>query len=324
MQYNESNSRRLCALISGAEGFVGGYLIDVLLQRGWDVIGFDIKPSNKKIIRVIKGDLGDLSGLTYWIREVKPDVIFHLAGLLKAERADLFYQSHIFGTIALYEAILQANIRPLVVIASSSAVYGTGSENKPITERSKPRPGTHYGISKLAQELVGLRYFDVDGLPVTIMRMFNLLGPGQSPGLACSAFARQIAIAEMQGGGVLTVGNLSTYRDFVDVRDAVRACEMIASRGEPGKVYNVCSGHAVSIQFCLDLLLSMSSIHPKVIFNPEQIQNGDVSIQIGSASLLRRQTGWKPQIPLDQSFADLLNYWRDRVKTRPEQLNELE
>ena len=317
-------ARHRCGLILGSEGFVGRHLAETLNKSGWDVTGFDVKPSDNKNIPHIQGDLGDPESLAQAIRERRPDVIFHLAGVLKAEQNDQFYQAHVLGTVALFEAILRADFMPLVVIASSSAVYGLEQGKRPIQESDPLRPVTHYGISKLTQELVALQYYETRHVPVIIIRMFNLLGPGQSPELACSAFARQIALAELRRVDQLNTGDLSAYRDFVDVRDAVRAYEIIASKGKPGEIYNVCSGQAVSIHACLDLLLSMSAVPLKVILDPNRVQNSDVSHQEGSASRLRKLTGWEPQISIEQSLRDLLNYWREKVKSETEQSNELE
>jgi GDP-4-dehydro-6-deoxy-D-mannose reductase len=173
---------------------------------------------------------------------------------------------------------------------------------------------THYAVSKLAQEIASLRYFDAFGLPVTIARMFNLLGPGQSPDLACSAFARQIALAEASGENEISIGDLSARRDFVDVRDAVRALALLAEKGKPGQIYNVCSGHAVLMRKCLDEMLSMSPTQFKVQMDAGKIQKNDVPIQVGDARKLNRITGWRPQIKLKQSLSDLLADWRQKVK----------
>jgi GDP-4-dehydro-6-deoxy-D-mannose reductase len=203
-------------------------------------------------------------------------------------------------------------------VASSSAVYGHKSGEKPISERADIHPVTHYAVSKIAQEMAALRYFNSYGLPVMILRMFNLLGPGQSVDLACSSFAHQIAMAELHGGAELSTGNLDAQRDFIDVRDAVHAFALAAEKGAPGQVYNVCSGRAVKIQTCLNEMISMSSQSIKVKVDAGRIQNNDVPIQIGNAEKIKSAIGWHPQIPLKQSLSDLLNDWRQKVKTEVE------
>jgi GDP-4-dehydro-6-deoxy-D-mannose reductase len=238
--------------------------------------------------------------------------------MIKSPDTDELYKANLLGTVALFDSIMEADIRPVVVVASSSAVYGHKSGEKPISERADIHPVTHYAVSKIAQEMAALRYFNSYGLPVMILRMFNLLGPGQSVGLACSSFAHQIAMAEMRGDTELSTGNLDAQRDFVDVRDAVRAFALTAEKGAPGQVYNVCSGRAVKIQTCLDEMISMSSQPIKVKVEAGRIQNNDVPIQIGNAEKIKSDTGWHPEIPLTQSLSDLLNDWRQRIKTEVE------
>jgi GDP-4-dehydro-6-deoxy-D-mannose reductase len=209
---------------------------------------------------------------------------------------------------------LALGYRPVLIIASSSAVYGSGFGRKPITERFKPRPTTHYAVSKLLQEIATLHYFDVFQFPVIIIRMFNLLGPNQSPDLACSAFARQIALADAHGDDEIVTGDLSTYRDFVDVRDAVRAFTLLAEKGKSGQIYNVCSGRAVLMRKCLEIMLSMSPRQFRVRMDAHKVQKNDIPIQIGNAQKLNQLTRWHPEISLKQSISDLLDYWRQKVK----------
>jgi GDP-4-dehydro-6-deoxy-D-mannose reductase len=302
------------ALITGAAGFVGDHLAKHLHSRGWQVSGFDQRAvRHDKSLYV--GDLMDRAICANVLKECQPDVVFHLAGLIKAAQPEKLYSANFLGTLTLFEALLETGQRPLVIVASSSAVYGSGFGGRPITEKFKPRPTTHYGLSKLTQETVALRYFDAFGLPVIIVRMFNLLGPGQSPDLACSAFARQIALAEANGGHEIVTGDLRAYRDFVDVRDAARAFAFLAEKGKSGQTYNVCSGRAVLIRECLNRMLSMALRQFAVRVDPARVQKNDVPIQVGSARKLNRLTGWQPQIALRQSLSDLVEYWRQKVKS---------
>jgi GDP-4-dehydro-6-deoxy-D-mannose reductase len=144
--------------------------------------------------------------------------------------------------------------------------------------------------------------------------MFNLLGPGQSPALACSAFARQIALAEVTGQTEIVTGNLDASRDFVDVRDAVRALTMLAEKGHASEIYNVCSGRAVTIRKCLHEIMSMSNKQLTTRVDAGHLQKNDIPVQMGSYQKLHKATGWSPKISLKQSLSDLLNDWRRRVK----------
>lgn len=299
------------ALITGISGFIGKHLRDELLREGWRIYGFDIRPSGEN---VFVGDLSDHAALSRAISESKPDVIFHLAGIIKSNDTEMYYKSNLFGTLNLLGAVVQSDLHPKLIIASSSAVYGRTSGEKPVTERMQLRPVTDYAVSKAAQETGALRYHYASGLSVIIVRMFNLLGPGQSPDLACSAFARQIALAELTGQSEIVTGNLDARRDFVNVRDAVRAFELTAQKGKPGQVYNVCSGRAVAIQKCLSEMMSMSPKQLSARVDAERVQKNDVPVQVGSYQKLNKISGWNPKISLKQSLADLLNDWRERVK----------
>jgi GDP-4-dehydro-6-deoxy-D-mannose reductase len=304
---------QLKALITGVSGFVGRHLAHQLLKDGWQVFGFDRRRAGAGK-NVYVGDLMDRHALTKAMEECRPDAVFHLAGLIKSPRPEALYHANLVGTVTVLESVMELPYRPVMIVASSSAVYGSGFGSRPITERFKARPTTHYAMSKLTQEFVALRYFDSFQLPVIIIRMFNLLGPGQSPDLACSAFARQIALAETNGDNEIVTGHLKNHRDFVDVRDAVRAFALLAEKGKSGQMYNVCSGRAVLMRKCLDVMLSRSPRQFKVRVDAAKIQKNDIPIQIGDARKLNQLTGWQPQIPLKQSLSDLLEYWRQKVK----------
>lgn len=299
------------ALITGISGFVGKHLRETLLHDGWDVFGFDIRPEGEN---VFAGDLSDRAALTRAVADCQPDAVFHLAGIIKSSDSQAFYTSNLFGTLNLLDAVMQVEKRPKLVLASSSAVYGLTKSARPITERSPLRPVTEYAVSKVAQETAALRYHYAFGLPVIIVRMFNLLGPGQSPDLVCSAFARQIALAENSDQTEIVTGSLDARRDFVDVRDAVRAFEMLTEKGEAGQIYNACSGQAVAIQNCLSEMMSLSNKQLTARIDAARVQKNDVSVQVGSFQKLNKVTGWNPRISLKESLADLLNDWRERVR----------
>jgi len=304
-------------LITGVSGFVGSFLTEYMLAKNPHVFGFDLQPG-KLAIEYHQGEITDRSAIQNVLRKTNPDVIFHLAGIIKSLEPDTLYKVNLLGTVALFDSIVKSELRPVVVVASSSAVYGHKSGEYPISEKADIHPVTHYAVSKVAQEMAALRYFNSYQMPVMIVRMFNLLGPGQPPDLACSSFARQIAIAETGGKAEISTGNLDAQRDFVDVRDAVRAFASVAEKGTPGQVYNVCTGRAIKIQTCLNEMISMSTQQIKVKVDAGRIQNDDVPIQIGNAKKIKLATGWSPQISLRQSLLDLLNDWREKVKAEAE------
>ncbi len=306
------------ALVTGISGFVGSSLSNFLVSDGWDVTGFDQRKS-EMLDNIHIGSIHDQAALTDVIRICQPDVIFHLAGVIKSQQSKEYFIGNVLGTLSLFESLLETGLKPRVVIASSSAVYGPRLGKHPITENFALRPATDYAASKVAQEVVARRFFLAYNFPVIIVRTFNLIGPGQPPNLACSSFAQQIALAEHQKeNGVIKTGGLSAQRDFVDVRDAVQAYELLARKGTAGEAYNICSGKAVSIHHCLDLLLGMATRHFRVELDTMRLQKNDVPVQTGSMRLVEKITGWQPQISLKNSLSDLLNDWRERVKSAVE------
>lgn len=304
-------------LITGVHGFVGSHLARHLKSIGGEVFGFDLRATGSDK-NFYQGELTDRNKLKQVLEDVKPDIVFHLAGVIKSSQSEILYKANFLGTVALLDQIMESDRRPIVVVASSSAVYGHKSGAKLISERMQLHPVTNYAVSKAAQEIAALRYYESFHLPVMIVRMFNLLGPGQPADLACSAFAHQIALGELNGQTEIVTGNLDACRDFVDVRDAVRAFELVAQKGKAGQVYNVCSGRTVAIRKCLDEMISMSPQQFEVKMDSDRVQKNDIPIQVGSAHKLNQVTGWRPQISLRQSLSDLLNDWRQRVKSELE------
>jgi GDP-4-dehydro-6-deoxy-D-mannose reductase len=306
------------ALVTGISGFVGGSLATWLNSTGWDVSGFDQRPS-KITSQLFVGSIQDQIALSDALEVARPDVIFHFAGVIKSQTPQDYYTTNVLGTESLFNAIINTGQKPRVLIASSSAVYGAGLGRRPITENFSLRPITDYAASKAAQEFVGRRFFLAYKIPVIILRTFNLVGPGQSSELACSAFARQIAQDELDSNPrPLMTGNLHSLRDFVDVRDAVQAYELLAIHGKPGLSYNICSGQAVSLQTCLDLMLGLAYKRLKVETDITKIQNNDVPVQVGSNKLVYETIGWKAKIPFETSLLDLLNYWRRQLLSSAE------
>jgi len=302
------------AFITGISGFVGKHLTDYLHEQKWHVAGSDLQPASG-ISAFYQADINDRVTLRRALQEIQPDVIFHLAGVIKSDTPDKYYQAHVLGTVTLLDSVIECDLSPVVFVASSSAVYGSGLGQRSITEQFKPRPTTHYGVSKLAQELAALHYFTSFGLPILLVRTFNLLGPGLSPQLACSAFARQIAQAEQNKMlSTILTGNLSARRDFVDVRDAVRAYVLLAEKGEAGKAYNVASGKAVAISECLDFLRKQAKVQVDAVVDPSRVQKDDIPVQIGSIKRLQATTGWDMEISNQQSLLDMLDDWRQKTK----------
>jgi GDP-4-dehydro-6-deoxy-D-mannose reductase len=319
-------------LITGIAGFTGIHLAKYLFSPdrhkdnihlyGIDIVR-DISNDAQEVLdkaEVFTCDILNKEETKKTLEKIKPDRIFHLAGLTFAPNSHQspgkFYVTNVFGTINLLEAVKQLGINPLIHIACSSAEYGLILENEnPVTENSHFRPISPYGISKLAQDMVGYQYYNNHRLRIVRTRAFNITGPGEKENFVCSNFARQIALIEKdKQEGTIYVGNLDSKRDFVDIRDVVKAYWLAVDKGISGEVYNLCSGKAYSIGEMLNILLQMTKGDIVVKQDPERMRPSDIPLQVGSFEKFHKQTGWEPVISLEETLKDLLNYWRQKVQ----------
>lgn len=314
------------ALITGITGFVGSHLAEHLLANGDEVYGttrwrssLDNINNIKNSIKLVETDIRDSYSVEKAIRTVEPDVIFHLAAQsfvhtsFHAPQETLF--TNIIGAVNLLEAVRTSKIDPVIQIAGSSEEYGlVKPEETPIKETNQLRPLSPYGVSKVAEDMLAYQYHKSYGVKTVITRAFNHEGPRRGDVFSTSNFAKQIA--EIEKGlkePIICVGNLNTFRDFTDVRDVVRAYALAVEKCEYGEAYNICSGKAWKIGDMLNLLLSMSSKKISVVQDQSRMRPSDVHLLLGDFSKFHAKTGWKPQIPFEQTMRDLLDYWRNIV-----------
>jgi GDP-4-dehydro-6-deoxy-D-mannose reductase len=305
-------------LVTGATGFTGLHCLAALQACGATVATARhraILPATAPLPQPAVGDLCDGPFVSRMLRDTQPGYIFHLASLTPAREgasAVAMMQTNALGMMSLLEGIHAESPRATTVLISSGAVYGVAAA-KALDETQALLPCNAYGASKAAQELVALAMGAQHALRVIRARPFNLLGPGEPPGLVCSAMARQIAAAECGfAPPMLQVGRLDTQRDFLDVRDAVAAYLLLGVHGRPGEAYNVCSGQAVHIREILERLLAMAQVPLQVV---RRTLTGDNPLQAqwGSYEKLHRDTGWQPRITLAQSLESLLAWWRHQL-----------
>jgi GDP-4-dehydro-6-deoxy-D-mannose reductase len=321
------------ALITGITGFAGSHLAEYLLgeQPDVDVHGTYRWRSRMENIRGVvdrvrlhETDLRDGAAVHKLLAEVRPDAIFHLAAqsfVPTSWRAPAeTLGTNINSQVHIFEAIRALEIDPVIQIACSSEEYGlVHADEVPITEDNPLRPLSPYAVSKVAQDLLGYQYFRSYGLKVIRTRGFNHTGPRRGEVFVSSNFARQLA--EIEAGlrePVIHVGNLDAVRDFTDVRDMVRAYWLAVTRGKPGEAYNIASGRGITIRELLDTLIELSTSTPEVRVDPARLRPSDVEVLLGDSSKFRADTGWEPRIPLEQTLADILAYWRERVADRRE------
>jgi GDP-4-dehydro-6-deoxy-D-mannose reductase len=311
-------------LITGASGFVGRHLIAELNAAGHhEIVGLSSRPRPPLPAgRSIVCDLLDADLTRRVLKRYRPEVIVHLAGQAYVPRAATdpagTLITNAVGQINLLEGCRTIGLDPIVLIASSAEVYGIADpKDMPLTEDQPLRPGNAYAVSKLAQDMYGLQYFLSYGMRIVRVRPFNQIGPGQSDRFVIAGFARQIAEAEAGiADPVLLVGNLQAQRDFLDVRDSVRALRLLAHERYAGEVFNLASGVPRSISSMLEMLLDMSSLKIDIRQDPARMRPADLPILAGDASKLREATGWSPSLEISQSVKDTLDDWRQRVRRR--------
>ena len=312
-------------LVTGIAGFAGSHLADFLLDET-DVEVHGILHRHQWRIRhrleqlhLHRGDLRNPLWVSEVIQEVQPDRTFHLAAWSDVggswRQPWNAYELNILAQLNLLEALVRAMPETPVLVVTSNEVYGlVQPEDLPIDEETPFRPNSPYGVSKIAQDMMALQYWNSHRLPTVRARSFNHIGPRQSDDFVASAFARQIAAIEAGlQPPVLRVGNLDAVRDFTDVRDVVRAYWLLLEKGEPGQVYNVGSGQGRPIRWLLDTLLEMTSMDIDVQLDPERLRPSDVPVSICDNRRLVAATGWQPRIDLRRTLQDLLDYWRREI-----------
>jgi len=315
-------------LITGITGFAGSHLAEYILAHhpGVQVHGIIRWRSRMDNVASILGkvelheaDLKDMVSLKKVLAASRPERIFHLAAQsfvptswrLPAET----FMINSVGQINLFESILDLKLDPRIQIAGSSEEYGmVHPDEVPMKETNPLRPLSPYAVSKVAQDLLGYQYFKSYGLKVIRTRGFNHTGPRRGDVFVTSNFSKQVAeIEKGKREPVIHVGNLDAKRDFTDVRDMVRAYWLAAEKGEPGDVYNLGSGSAISMHQLLEMLSSLSRTKFRIQVDPDRLRPSDVQILLADASKFRTLTGWAPTIPFEKTLSDLLDYWRERV-----------
>lgn len=309
------------ALITGATGFAGSFLVEECLAAGYEVHGTAMSSPPPGTIpaeaTVHACDLGQPEAVESLVADVHPDLVFHLAGqaAVGAAWADptATFVSNLFLTHHLLEAVRRQAPDARVLAVGSGEVYGAVDPARlPAREDEPFRPLNPYGVSKAAADLLALQYHLAFGLHIVRTRSFNHLGPRQRQGFVLADFAVQVAAIERgERPPVLATGNLAAARDFTDVRDVARAYRLALELGAPGAVYNVCSGVATPIGDLLAALLRAAQIPIRVETDPALYRPADRPEIYGSNAALRAATDWAPAIPLDQTVIDTLAYWRD-------------
>jgi GDP-4-dehydro-6-deoxy-D-mannose reductase len=297
------------ALVTGAGGFVGVHLVRHLEQRGDDVVELERRDDGI--------DIADADALTEAVIAAKPEAVYHLAGAADvggswAAPRETFL-ANALGTLNVLEASRQAGAERVLAVTSADVYGRVTSDELPLGEDRPLRPVSPYAASKVAADALAQQAWLGHRLPVIRVRAFNHLGPGQTERFVAPSLAARIARNERDGGDEVPIGNMTPRRDVTDVRDVVRAYRLLMEAGEPGAVYNVCRGSAVSVQQIAAALLAMATRPMHLVSDPGLQRPVDIPVLVGDNTALRAATGWEPTIPLDQTLSDVLADWRARI-----------
>jgi len=299
------------ALVTGAGGFVGHHLVTHLQACGDDVVAVDRHGERTM-------DVTDLDDVVRTFRTVRPDAVYHLAALSHVgeswDAPTAAFRVNAEGTLNVLTAARDTGVSRVLVVGSSEEYGARPAGETPITETTALRPMTPYGAAKVASDYLALQAFLGDGLATVRVRPFNHTGPGQSDRFLVPALARRIALAERDGAREVAVGSLDPVRDISDVRDVVRAYRLLVTDGEPGDVYNVCSGRAVTVEDIARRLLALTTRRLELRVDPDLVRPVDVPWLVGDHTKLTTATGWRPEIDLDRTLADVLDDARTRVR----------
>ena len=309
------------ALITGINGFVGTHLNNLLLQEGVEVFG-TVKPESAETHdnHLFPVDLLDFEGMKEVIKKIEPDHIYHLAALTSPAESfknpSLTITNNISGQLNVLEAVKELQMMETrILVVSSAEIYGAVEPHDlPINENAPLKPRSPYAVSKIAQDYLGYQYFVSQQVKNIRVRPFNHTGPYQAPVFVVPSFAKQIAdIEKGNQEPILKVGSLESRKDFTDVRDIVKGYLLLMDKGVDGEVYNIGSGRSYAISEILDMLLSFSDA--KIIVEQDSSLMRPIEIPELRCDYdkLHKATGWKPEISLETSLRDTLDYWRNIV-----------
>ncbi len=317
-------------LVTGAGGMVGSHMVELLHSQGHDVLGTYYKPTTDiteldSAISMMECDVRYYASVQKIIADFKPDQIFHLAAqsypTVSWVRPQETMDTNINGTVNIFEAVksvrvLDGRYDPMVVVACSSAEYGqtlNEIEDPYVVETAQLKPLHPYGVSKVGQDLLSFQYFMNDHIRCIRARIFNSTGTRKVNDVT-SDFTKRAVLAEKSGVYTLRVGNLETKRAIMDQRDLVNGLLLLAEKGIPGEVYNISSEYCYQMKDIVTMIEEQIGHKFTIEVDSKLLRPTDERIIIGNIDKLKRDTGWRQQIPMKQTIADMLDYWRKKLK----------
>lgn len=298
------------ALVTGASGFVGPYLVAHLRACGDEVTAVD-RRGDRSV------DVTDAGAVDEVMQECEPEAVYHLAALSHVgeswDSGAEAFRVNAEGTLHVLDAARRHGVARVLVVGSAEEYGAANASDIPLSEESPLRPLTPYGVGKVAADFLALQAHLAHGLGTIRARAFNHTGTGQSDRFVIPALARRVAEAERNGASELRVGSLEPVRDVTDVRDVVRAYRLLVEHGAPGEAYNVCSGEGVAVREIAQRLIGLAQRPLQLVVDPALVRRVDVPQLVGDPSKLRVATGWERQIDLDQTLAAVLDEARAAV-----------
>lgn len=302
-------------LITGADGFVGRHLVRAARAEGRDVVAAVAPDAPDPAtwlgasVPTVRADITDPAGLAA-IAATRPDALVHLAAVASGAdaRRDPAAAMRVNGqaTVGLLSALGEAGATPRFIFASSGEVYGAGHDG-PIPESAEPHPVSDYAASKWAAEPAVLDLGPAWGMHTIVVRPFPHSGPGQDTRFVLPAFAARLRVAKESGERAVPVGNLNVVRDFLDVRDVVKAYLLLLERGMSGEVFNLASGVGQNLRDCFIRLAALSGVDASPVEDADLVRPVDIPVLIGDPSKLRAATGWMPKIDFEQTLQDVID-----------------
>jgi GDP-4-dehydro-6-deoxy-D-mannose reductase len=312
-------------LVTGVGGFIGGYLVEFLVEKKQEVVGLGrarpqaLRGIDPRFFTFAQGDLLDRQALGNLIDSVRPEIVFHLAAQsypgISWEQPAKTFEVNVLGTISLFEELRARGLDATIVIVGSSSEYGTNRDGRPIAEEDALAPSSPYAVSKLAQDHLGRLYHEAHGLKIVRCRPFFLIGP-RKRGDVASDLARGVVAIERGRHDDLPVGKLDVVRDLLDVRDGVEALWLLAQHGRLGDVYNICSGQGYNLQDVLSIYKKLAKVEVRTRVDPNLVRPIDEKVKIGDMAKLR-SLGWSAKRPIGQVLEDILDYWRQQEGPEP-------
>jgi GDP-4-dehydro-6-deoxy-D-mannose reductase len=315
-------------LITGFTGFVSKYLLDHLADSSeeFTILGlsrsqyFDAFSIKNLTISVKKIDLNSQAELKDVLAHFRPNYIYHLASDSSVSYSwvkpieSFLNNTNIF--LNLVESVRLLGLKCKILSVGSSEEYGMVSTNDlPLTEESILNPISPYAVARVSQELLSKVYVQGYGMDIIMTRSFNHIGPNQKDNFVISSFARQIIQYKLGLIDTIEVGNVSIIRDFLDVRDVVKAYTALMANGTSGEVYNICSNQGYALSEIIAMMMNLAGVAHGYTVNPALIRPVDNPVIIGSNAKIKVQCDWQPHIPFEKTLQDTLNYWSTQLQT---------